>query len=115
MTAVRSAVIGVACAAVGSALAFGAPSTPAAVREAPTPLRVGDVVRVGGTDVECAVVRRAGRPAFECVKVGRRAGTYGVQLRRQSVAVFRFEREAVAQTVFRAEHGKRRFTVCARG
>lgn len=77
-------------------------------------LRLGDQIRVADLRLTCGVVRRSGGTVLECVRDEPRRNTYGVRLRRGGVTVFRFERPALAQTVFRAADGERQFAVCSR-
>jgi hypothetical protein len=81
-------------------------------RREPIVLQVGDVVRIKGTNIECAVARRKGAPLTECFASGRRAGTYGTLLGARDVLVVRFATPALARTVFETRQRDPNFTTC---
>jgi len=98
----RVALIVVVLAACGAAVWLGA-SRASGAATAPTVLHVGDTVRIAGTNVGCAVARRAGATTIECLPVHRGAGTYAALTGNTTVRVVRFKNATVAQTVFRAK------------
>lgn len=75
-------------------------------------LQVGDTVRIAKTDVGCAVARRGGQTAIECLPVHRRTGAYATLAGDRRVSVVRFRSPAVAQTVFHATQHDPHATTC---
>jgi hypothetical protein len=78
----------------------------------PLVLRVGDTVRIDGTKIGCAVARRSGTVMVECVPAGRTPGSYGTLADDRRVLVVRFEKPAVARTVFQARQHDPNPTTC---
>jgi hypothetical protein len=98
----RIALIAVVAAACGAAVWFGT-SRASGAEPAGVVLRVGDTVRIAGTDLGCAVARRGGATTVECLPARTSAGTYATLTGSTTVRVVRFRTTTVAQTVFHAK------------
>ena len=78
----------------------------------PLVLRVGDTVRIEGTNVGCAVARRQGATMVECLPATRKVGSYATLAGDANVLVVRFTSAAVARTVFHVRQHQSHPTVC---
>ena len=76
------------------------------------PVTFGDVVKVSGAPVGCAVRRQDGYAAVDCRRVGPLAGSYGTILTSRKVLVVRFESRKTARIVFSARHSRLRVQTC---
>jgi hypothetical protein len=76
------------------------------------PVGVGEIVKVAGTPIACAVRRDAKQRAFDCRRLGPLAGTYGTLLTRTRVLVVRFHDDTTGTVVFSARHGSARARTC---
>jgi hypothetical protein len=107
----RLAVIAVA-ASVGITFAWLETAAADGARKGPLVLRVGDTVRIAGTNVGCAVARRQGATMVECLPATRKAGSYATLAGDKDVLVVRFRSAAVARTVFHVRQRGSHPTVC---
>jgi hypothetical protein len=107
----RLAVLAVAV-SVGIAFAWFETSGAAGARKGPLVLRVGDTVRIEGTNVGCAVAKRQGATMVECLPVTRKVGSYATLAGDANVLVVRFTSAAVARTVFHVRQHQSHPTVC---
>lgn len=107
----RFAFIALAAAACAATAWLGT-SRAAGDHPGPAVLHVGDVVRIAGTNVGCAVARRDGATTVECLPVRRIAGSYASLTSSSSVRVVRFRTSVVAQTVFTAKQHEAHPTTC---
>jgi hypothetical protein len=87
-------------------------STAAGSGKSPAVLRVGDTVRIAGTNLGCAVARRQGATVVECVPSVRKRGAYATLAGDDNVSVVRFESKGVARTVFLARQHLSNPTTC---
>jgi hypothetical protein len=76
------------------------------------PVTVGDIVKVTGAPVGCAVRRQDGYAAIDCRRIGPLAGSYGTILTSRKVLVVRFESRKTAKIVFSARHSRLRVQTC---
>jgi hypothetical protein len=76
------------------------------------PVGVGEIVKVSGAPIGCAVRKQNGRRALDCRRIGPLAGTYGTILTRTRVLVVRFQKGRTATVVFSAHHGGLRARSC---
>jgi len=65
-------------------------------------MRVGDTVRVEGTDVGCQVAERDGEVMVDCRRLTRPVGTYGTFIGDKRALVARYHSRGTAQLVFTA-------------
>jgi hypothetical protein len=98
---------------LGMALAcLDPPGLAAPITARPLVLRVGDVVRIKGTNVSCGIATRNGGPIVECLEIGRRIGSYGTLIGDKEILVVRFTTPAVARTVFKTRQHDANFATC---
>jgi hypothetical protein len=111
---VRGHVAVIAAAVTAFAVAFAWLQTSQAngAARSPVVLRVGDTVRIAGTDVGCAVARRGGATMVECLPAHRKPGAYATLAGDERVLVVRFGTRAVAHTVFEARQHNSHTTTC---
>ena len=76
------------------------------------PVTLGDVVKVTGAPVGCAVRRQDGYRALDCRRIGPLVGSYGKILTSRKVLVVRFESQKTARIVFSAQHSRLRVRTC---
>jgi hypothetical protein len=107
----RLAVFSVAV-SLGVAFAWLETSGAAGSTKGPLVLRVGDTVRIEGTQVGCAVARRNGATMVECLPTARKAGTYATLAGDKNVLVVQFKTSTVARTVFHARQHDSHTTTC---
>ncbi len=69
-------------------------------------LKVGDTLRIDGTNTGCQVTSRGSRPTIECRRAGSLKGTYGTFFTDRGVTVARFRSSDTAQTILTARHGR---------
>jgi hypothetical protein len=98
----RITLITVIGAAFGAAMWLGT-SRASGAETARMVLRVGDTVRIAGTNVGCAVARRGAATTIECLPIRRSPGTYATLTGSTTVRVVRFRTTTLAQTVFHAK------------
>jgi hypothetical protein len=72
----------------------------------------GDIVKVAGAPIGCAVRRQDGEQALDCRRIGPLRGTYGAILTGRRMLVVRFVNKATATVVFSARHGSPRAHTC---
>ena len=101
-----------AVAAFAAAFAWLETSQATGAARSPVVLRVGDTVRIAGTDVGCAVARRGGATMVECLPAHRKAGAYATLAGDERVLVVRFATPAVARTVYEAKQHDAHTTTC---
>jgi hypothetical protein len=65
-------------------------------------MRVGDTVRVEGTDVGCQVAEEQGETMMECRRLTRPEGTYGTFIGNRRALAARYRSSSTAQIVFTA-------------
>jgi hypothetical protein len=107
----RFAVLAVAL-SVGIAFAWFETSGAAGAPRGPLVLRVGDTVRIAGTQVGCAVAKRQGATMVECLPAARKVGSYATLAGDENVLVVRFTSVSVARTVFHARQHQSHPTIC---
>jgi hypothetical protein len=73
---------------------------------------VGDIVKVAGAPIGCAVRLQDGVPALDCRRIGPLRGTYGTILTGRKVLVVRFLDAKAARIVFSADHRRLRSHTC---
>ena len=76
------------------------------------PVGVGDVVKVAGAPIGCAVRRHGKQRAVDCRRLGALGGTYGTLVTRSNVLVVRFRDATTGTVVFSARHGGTRARTC---
>jgi len=72
----------------------------------------GDVVKVAGAPIGCAVRHQDGEQALDCRRIGPLRSTYGAILTGRRLLVVRFVDKATATVVFSARHGSMRAHTC---
>ena len=102
----------VAALALALAFAWFETSGAAGARKGPLVLRVGDTVRIEGTNVGCAVAKRQGATMVECLPASRKVGSYATLAGDERVLVVRFTSATVARTVFTARQRDSHPTIC---
>jgi len=88
-----------------AALALAARGGASARGDAGVILRVGDTMQVEGARIGCQVSERSGRPAIECRRTGKVAGTYTAIFDERRARIARFRSSDTAKIVFTAKHG----------
>jgi hypothetical protein len=78
----------------------------------PVTVSVGDIVRVSGAPLGCAVRLYGGVTTLDCRRIGPLPGTYGTLLDATRVRVVRFESAKVAKVAFSATHLRERTHTC---
>ena len=100
------AVATAALSAVALAATSGGASPPAIA------VGLGDIVKVAGAPIGCAIRREGGVRALDCRRIGPLRGTYGAILTNRQLVVVRFGDKSTATIVFSARHGSTRAHTC---
>jgi hypothetical protein len=98
-------------AATGAGVAL-ARETTGGGKGAVVPVGLGDIVKVAGAPIGCAIRRQGAAPALDCRRIGPLRGTYGTILTARRVLVLRFVDRTTATVVFTARHGRLRAHTC---
>jgi hypothetical protein len=104
--------------AVALALATGLAASAIAARTSTTPappaiaVGVGDIVKVAGAPIGCAIRLQDAERALDCRRIGPLRGTYGSILTGHRLLVVRFLDQKSAVVVFSAHHGQARSRTC---
>ena len=110
-------ILAVACVALAlliPSLAWATHDSPQGV-DTTIPVGIGELVKVSGAPLGCAVRRDSGRRVLDCRRLGRLMGTYGVLLTRERLTVVRFRNARHGTVVFSARHRSVRAHTCEGG
>jgi hypothetical protein len=104
--------VGLATVLATSAAALALTHGGTTAKEMPIGVQVGDIIKVSGAPIGCAVHFQSGERALDCRRIGPLAGTYGTILTAKRVLVVRFLSRKSAKIVFTAQHQQLRTHTC---